>query len=104
MIPFKPTTDTAALAVTTTSQSLDLPASGGATKGGDMQVLLTVVGTETVWIAIGEAAVIPSTSNESSFPVIAGTQRIFTLPAGQTLNAIASATGSTLYVTQGLGD
>ena len=103
MTPFQPTTQTSPLAVTATNQTLSLPATSGGVAGGMIQCMLTVIGSQTVWVAVNTTAVIPTSSAKSSFPILAGTQPVLTLPAGATLNVIAANTGSTLYVTQGFG-
>ena len=103
MTPFQPTTSTAPIAVTASNQTLTLPAASGGVAGGLIQCMLTVTGSQTVWVALNTTAVIPTSSPTSSFPLLPGTQPILTLPAGATLNVIAGATGSTLYVTQGFG-
>ena len=104
MIPFSPNTVTAALTVGTSAASLTLPAASGTTPGGPIQCMLTNIGPNVVWVSATTTAAIPTSGGTSaSFPVAPGAQAIFTLPANATLSCIASATGNTLYATQGIG-
>ena len=94
-----PLNQTAALAVGTTAA--DLPAlTAGATPGGLIPMLFNVVGSEPVFVSwVGTAAIPASGATATSVPLQANANEILWVPAGSTISAIASATGSSLYVT-----
>jgi hypothetical protein len=68
-----------------------LPAEGGT-------VRLVNSGTQTVFIAFGATATVAA-----GMPMLGNTVETFTLAPTDTISAIASATGSTLYATVGDG-
>lgn len=98
--PFQPVNgaaNTVSQAVTATSAQIaltgNIPADGGT-------LLLTNIGTQTVFVAYGTT----TASVTTSMPLLANTaQTISAHPRGQNLSVIAAATGSTLYVTFGSG-
>jgi hypothetical protein len=96
--PFQPKStaaNTTNIAVTATNQTFTLP-----TRSAGGQVLLTNVGTQTVFIALGTVTSVATTS----MPLIANTSRVISVPDGvTTLSVIAANTGSTLYATDGIG-
>ena len=64
------------------------------------QLILTNIGTQTVFLAYGNV----TASITTSMPILANTQITISYPAGTTqLSIIAAAAGSTLYVTSGDG-
>jgi hypothetical protein len=80
------------LAVTASSQAITLP-----TRNGNASVRIVVVGTQNVfWRLDGAAAVATST------PMLANTVETFFLSRdATTINFIAAATGTTVYITIG---
>lgn len=97
--PFQPrggVASTTNVAVTASSQQLTLPTPSN--NGGS--IMLTNVGTQTVFVSYGSVTASVSTS----MPLLANAIYTFTLPPGVTqLSAIAASTGSTLYATLGDG-
>jgi len=94
--PFQPrggAASTTSIAVTAAAQNLTLPVVSQ--EGGT--VLLTNIGTQTVFISFSGAATIAG-----SMPVIANTQVSCSVNL-LTLSVIAAAAGSTLYATIGDG-
>ena len=98
--PFQPISGAAtsqSLAVTASSQTLTVPATEN--------VLLTVVGSQTVFFAFG-----PTATAANSTPLLGNSAQTFSLPGGATLlpgpaqlTFVAAGTGSTVYVTSGAG-
>lgn len=84
------------LAVTGTSQTLTV----GAVPAGRTALLLTNIGTKTVFWRYGSSAATAA----ASVPIMANTSMIVDFPEGETaISAIAGDTGSTLYATPGIG-
>ena len=102
-IPFTPQTNTVALVIGTIASSVALPAASGSTPGGMIQCMITVVGSQVGWFSKSTAVIPVAGTPSDAFPVNPGAQVIVTLPAGATISAIASASGSTAYFTQGIG-
>ena len=107
--PFTPITQTASLAVGTTAASTTLPTvlpSGQLS--GNVQVLVTNLGANPVYLAWGPgnpAAVVPTPGTlANAVPLPPNSQRIFTLPDGLTIFAIAAATGNVVLFNVGIGD
>ena len=93
--PFGKAASTQNIAVSGTSQSVTIAAASGPAG----TVRLTNIGTQTVFVSFGAAAVAAT-----SMPILADTTEIFSVPLGATtVHAIAASTGSTLYVTEGTG-
>jgi hypothetical protein len=94
--PFQPMITGAPLAVTGAAQN--------ATITYDTKqlctYLLTNVGTQTVFVLFGTS---PTVTVNNGFPVLANSQSTFTGPPNATVQAIAAAVGSTLYVSAGEG-
>lgn len=97
--PFQPAggaTSTTNAAVTASSAQFTLPPIGS--DGGSL--LLTVVGTQTVFVAYGNV----TASVTTSMPLIANSAQTISIPPGITqLSVIAAGTGSTIYATGGIG-
>jgi hypothetical protein len=97
--PFQPdggASSTTNGAVTASSAQITLPAIGS--DGGSL--LLTNIGTQTVFIAYGNV----TASVTTSMPLLAASAQTISVPGGVTqLSVIAAATGSTLYCTAGRG-
>ena len=97
--PFSPAggmASTTNIAVTAVSQQLTLPPipNDGAT------VLLTNVGTQTVFFGYG----VGTASITTSVPLLAGSSQTFDVSQGVSqIAVIAAATGSTLYASVGRG-
>ena len=100
MNPFQPVptaASTTALAVTESNQTLTLSPNGGSMT---RSMRIAVIGNQTVFVALGTV----TSSVTTSMPILANSVEVFTLPAGlTTLSVIATATGSTIYVTVGEG-
>ena len=98
-LPFQPrggVSSTTNIAVTASSQQLTLPANGS--DGGSL--ILTNIGTQTVFWCYGSATASVSTS----MPLLAGTSQTVSLPGGVSqISVIAGSSGSTLYATVGDG-
>jgi hypothetical protein len=98
--PFQPTggaASTVNATVTTSSAQISLGNAVGA-DGGSM--LLTNIGTQTVFIAYGTV----TASITTSMPLLPNTATVISAPAGITsLSVIASSVGSVLYITTGCG-
>ncbi len=62
--------------------------------------LITNIGTQTVFFLFGTTATV--TAN-NGIPILANTQSTFTGPPNATIQAIAAAVGSSLYVAAGEG-
>jgi hypothetical protein len=83
-------------AVTASSTQITLPAMGF--DGG--QLLITNIGTQTVFMAYGNV----TASLTTSMPILPNTAQTISAPGGVTqISVIAAATGSTLYTTVGRG-
>lgn len=97
--PFQPAggvSSTTNIAVTASSQQLTLPSIGA--DGGSL--VLTNIGTQTVFIAYGSVTASVSTS----MPLLPNSSQVISIPGGVSqLSVIAAATGSTLYATAGQG-
>lgn len=91
------------LAVTTSSASVTLPAQGNA--GGTMQVTILNVGTNVVFVRIGQGPITANgTSGTADMPI--GPNASVTLTKGiddNVVAAIAGAAGNTIWVTCGQG-
>lgn len=94
------------LAVGTSSASVTLPAQGNA--GGTMQVTILNVGTNVVFVRVGNSAngavTANGTSGSADMPI--GPNASVTLTKAvddDTVAAIAGATGNTIWVTCGQG-
>lgn len=98
--PFQPAATAATtsnIAVTTASQTFTLAPSVGA-DGGSMRV--TNSGTQNIFWALGSV----TASMTTSMVMQPNTTETFSLPGGvNTISVIAPATGSTMYVTVGIG-
>lgn len=96
--PFEPiggAATTQNVAVTTASQSITINAAAAR----DGTVRLANIGSQTVFVSFGAAAVVAT-----STPLLLNSAEAFSVPLGVTaVHVIASATGSTLYVTEGTG-
>ncbi len=97
--------DTYALAVTATAQSIALTTPAGEPDWEVMDYLISVVGTDPVFISDIVPAVFPTTGTHkrgTMFP--AGAIMIVQYPSTVTLSCISTGTGSSVYVTQGRGE
>ncbi len=97
---------TQALVVGTAASSITLTFAPSSVVPPGLQLMLFVVGTQPVFVSLTGAAVIPTAGTpQEGFWVPAGVRYVITPPSDTTatLSAIATATGSTLYVTQGAG-
>ncbi len=106
--PFTPANKTAALTVGTTATAVTLPlVSTSGNSSGAVQVVLTNVGTNVVFVAWAPAsavAVAPvSGTPANGFPLLPNSQKTVTVPDGFSFSAIAAATGNTLYLSPGSG-
>lgn len=117
--PFAPQGNTVAITVIASSSTgVQVPNAQGAGLGAS-NYLLTVIGTQTVFVAVtaarqsdqtltiaatASAAVItiPGTP-ANGVPLLAGTSQTMTLPPGAWITTIAAGAGSTLYITPGDG-
>lgn len=100
---FRPVSTTLALAVGTSASSVTLTTIPSAVVPSGLALLAFASGTEAVFINWKGTAVLPTSSNpQSGVWVPAGQQVMILPPAGAltTVSAIASATGTTLYLTQ----
>ena len=117
--PFTPQGNTVAVTVTgTSSTAVQAPNIQGVGLGSG-QYTVTNIGTQTVFIvatnarqsdgslttaAQAAAAVIPVNGTPANgFPILANTSQTLTFSPGAWFTAIASATGSTLYLSPGDG-
>ena len=86
----------AALAVTASAQTLTLPVFPNAN-----QVLVTVVGTDSVYWSYGSAS---GLTVNLGVPMLGNSQRVFGIPLGTTqMSFISSGTASTVRVVLGEG-
>lgn len=92
---FRPLAPTQNIAVTGTAQSLALTG----TVGTVFAVRLANVGTQTVFVTFDGT----TATATNGLPIPAGDIEVFTITRDYSISAIASATGSTLYVTMGEG-
>lgn len=97
--PFQPNggaASTTNAAVTTSSAQITLPAISS--DGGSL--MLTNIGTQTVFVSYGTV----TASISTSMPVLANSAQVISMPGGvSTISVIAAAAGSTLYATFGSG-
>lgn len=94
--PFGPVGNTVNLAVTGTTDRVAVTRSGI----GTQSIRVLNIGTQTVFINIGSSTVTAALA--TSMPVFPGTVETFLLKNDQThVAAIASAAGSTIYITTG---
>lgn len=95
--PFVLAGNSQALTVGTADSSVTLDA-------GITSVRIVNSGTNIVFVNFGAAAVIPVPGTpEPGMALLPNTVETFSVAAGTTLHAIASATGNTLYITDGQG-
>ena len=100
LLAFSAVGDTVNLAVTATTQTIALTA-------GTNNVLVTNIGTQTVFIKIGNSAVTVTATN--GYPLLANSTQAFsqTISASNTeathCAVIAAAVGSTVYISTGDG-
>lgn len=92
--PFIPRALTFNIAVGITTQGLPLPKQPA--RGGEVR--LANIGTQTVFVSFTGVATLAD-----GMPILAGSAEVFSCPDNTVINAIASATGSTLYCTVGEG-
>ena len=98
---FFPTGGTQSLAVTATSQVINLPAFGNPSR--DLDVF--VAGTQAVFLKFGQTGSAPTADTTTCLPVAAGQRIKLTVPANyRDLAVVAASTGSTVYVTPGNGN
>lgn len=98
--PFEPipSQNTANIAVTGASQVLAVPVAGQGTRS--IRVLNS--GTQIIFIVFGIST--STAAVATAMPILANSAEIFTLPNNVThVAVIASATGSTMYITVGEG-
>ncbi len=93
--------DTAELTVGTASSNMAIPSGGG-------HLLLTNVGSNVIYIALGTdntvSAAIPSAGTPAhGLPLLPNSQLMIYAGTGTWIAAIAAATGNTLFVTPGNG-
>lgn len=112
MTPFQPYGKTIAFtADTTPPTAVQAPTFNNVRS---MELLLTNVGTVTVFIAISSIssadavakAVVPTGTATATVPLLAGTQVVYTLATGNTVLYVTGVTGSgtaIVYVTPGYG-
>lgn len=101
--PFAPTllSGTVNIAVTTGSQVIAAFDPGGTAT----QIRMVNVGTQTVFILLAWAgAPVPVATVTNAIPLLAGSVEVWSITPNAQLAVIASATGSTLYVTAGVGN
>lgn len=94
-MPFASTGLTANLAVTAASQTVTL----GTIPQGGCEARLLVRGTQDVFVRFDGTAAAVGTG----MPLAPGVVEVFSFVPGNSITAIAAATGSTLYVTLGQG-
>lgn len=95
---FRPLAPTQNIAVTATAQTVTFNVSMGV-----FAVRFCNIGTQTVFLLVGETTQTTATVN-NAIPLPAGQTEIFTFSQGTlTFSVIAAATGSTLYTTVGEG-
>lgn len=95
---FRPLAATQNIAVTAAAQTVTLNLSFGV-----FAVRFCNIGTQTVFVLVGEASQTDATVS-NAIPIPAGQTEIFTFSKGTTtFSVIAGATGSTLYSTVGEG-
>ena len=102
MNAFRKSGVTSSVAVTTTGSAAIQPSTGSA------QCMMAAYfgSTAPCFIEIGTTAVIatvPTTSTPGSMPLIANTQRVFTIPPNGYVSVVASSAGGTFYMTPGDG-
>ena len=90
---------TVSLAVTGASQTITTDT--GYIVGN--QVRIANVGTKTVFLEFGASGTTPTAATATSIPMLANTVEVFTVPPLCVVAAIASDTGSTIYITPGEG-
>ena len=97
--PFNRVGPTQNITVTATSAGISL--------GGNAAYAETLrfvnVGTQTVFVEFSSDGVTPTATLAASIPILPNTSLIVTNPRTSNVAAIAGATGSTLYVTPGIG-
>ena len=100
-IAFKPIAGnvTVNLAVTASSQTLIC-----STDNSSTQFRVVNIGTQTVFLAYGTAGTTPVATVSTCIAMVAGSVEVFTFPQNVVLAAIAGNTGSTIYVTPGIGN
>lgn len=98
---FFPVNKTTALVVGTTSANVAINFSNGS----GYQAFITNAGTQTVFFALGVSgevsAQIPTSASEYGIPLPANSTITIHIGSATYIAAIASATGSTLYITTG---
>jgi hypothetical protein len=105
-MPFTSAQTTAALAVGTTSTEVTLPlVNSVGLSPGKVQALLVNIGPNAIAVSLGAgAAVFPVPGTPSSSVVLPpSSSQTFTIPDGATIEAIAAATGNSLYISVGAG-
>ena len=97
---------TQALVVGITASSITLTFAPSGIVPSGLQLLLFANGTAPVFVSFTGSAVIPTAGTpQEGIWIPAGIEKAITPPTDSvvTLSAIAAATGTTLYVTQGYG-
>jgi hypothetical protein len=95
--PFQPIAATQNAAVTSTPATITLTHAGADVSG---TVRIANIGTQTVFIRLDGTAADVTTA----IPLLANTVEVFSLLTGATtIKHVAAASGSTLYVTPGVG-
>ena len=106
MLPFQPFMYSVVqtIAVGTTPQTITL-ASCQPPDGlvGPLQVCVSCVGSEQVYMAWNGDAQVPSTGQGNSIPVPLGASSIFSFPANGELSFVAGATGTNVSISIGSG-
>lgn len=99
---FFPINKTTALVAGTTSTSVEMDFSNSTNA---YQATITNIGTQTVFVALGvsgeASAQIPTSAAEYGIPIPANTTALVHIGTALYIAAIASATGSTIYITTG---
>jgi len=98
-LAFAPQGDTKNVAVTSTAATIVLDA---ATLHAE-SLRLTNAGTQIVFVEISSGATAKAATAAASMPLLANSTLIVTAARSTFVSAIATATGSTLYVTPGTG-
>lgn len=91
--PFQPTSATVSVAVGATTTALTLPT----IPQEGCSARIVTVGTQMIQVSLSGAA------TTSSTPFLANSSEVISIPPGSTFQAIAASTGSTVYVTFGIG-
>lgn len=97
--PFNRVAPTQNITVTATSAGIALNAMAAYSE----TLRFVNVGTQTVFVEFSSDGVTPTATLAASIPILPNSELVVTNPRTSNVAAIAAATGSTLYVTPGMG-